>query len=289
MEAWKLSTPDILKYPVPALNLTTERWRLQPFPENLVAVKGSWNSSDPNNALLWDDDLLVPCPGDLSRLCGWNRTCTELSCAIVVEGIGAITTGPAHSDIIGLVHGLIAFIVFIITTAVIMGCCQSIPREDPQPQPVAIPAPQVRPLRAPQPSALELDHTLNQFYARPQRLPTQRAIEISWATAVPTNEDKKTKQIARATALLREMYALELLAWSMEGVELHAKDKGEPAQLRRRAQSIFQEVQEFVSKWRGAEAIQYWSPEERKIIDAIDEAIQAHRGVSHPSASATIG
>jgi hypothetical protein len=295
MEAWKFTSPKLLSYPAAALNVTTERWRMQPFPENLVAVKGSWNSSkNSNSSSAWPHDGIVyPCG---KSLCSRPRACQRLSCALVIEGIGATTTGPAHSNIVDLTHGIIVFLIVLITTALIatalvMGCCQSA---------LFSPSPSrgrddygggyveggadttPRGLRRPRQSSLELDQSLNRYYTRPQRLPTQRSMEISWALAEPTNEAEKTRQITRCTALMRKMYALDLQVWSMEGVELRERDQAVQVQLQERAESIFQEVAEVVRKWkdeagaRAASGGRYWSEEEARIIDAIHRAIHDH-------------
>ncbi|WAO92341.1 Hypothetical protein NCS54_00984600 [Fusarium falciforme] len=313
MEAWHLkSTPDdLLAYPVAALNVTTKRWRLQPFPANLVGIKGSWDRG--NATKDWPNDTIVyPCGGSL---CEWTQPCENFSCASTIEGIGATKVGPAHSNIVGLTHGLIVLFILLITTYLVMGCHHSVPSrpssrnahrhntEDDRPRPAEeaiglesrLPR---QPLRHPRPSALKNDSSINKYYKTPERQPTQRPVEISWELAAKpyrrsgsSSRDgqrhwaeetrQKGRQIERCMALLREMYALDLQAWSMEDVALREGDREVRVRLWGRVERIFLEVADVVSSWRNegtreVPGLSYWSDEEKRVIDAIYQTVQEH-------------
>lgn len=313
MEAWHLkSTPDdLLSYPVAALNVTTKRWRLQPFSANLVGIKGSWDRE--NATKDWPNETIIyPCG---SSLCEWTQPCENFSCAITIEGIGATKVGPAHSDIIGLTHGLIILLILFITTSLVMGCHHSIPSpppsrdghrhtiKDDRPRPAEeaiglesrLPR---QPLRHPRPSIIKHDSSINKYYKAPERQPTQRPVEISWElVAKPHSRSgsswrddqrhwaeetrQKGRQIERCMALLREMYALDLQAWSMEDVALREGDREVRVRLWGRVERIFLEVSDVIASWRNegtqeVPGLSYWSDEEKRVIEAIYQTVQEH-------------
>ncbi|KAM5359495.1 hypothetical protein ACJZ2D_014430 [Fusarium nematophilum] len=322
MEAWKFTPEDLHLYPVAALNVTAKRWRLQPFPDNLVGIEGSQNSNDTNHA--WPHDQIVyPCG---NSLCYWPQPCENFSCAIVIEGIGATRAGPAHSDIIGLTHGIIILLIVLTTTALItavlvMGCCSSVPYSPPPSRGCSDQRERTRPgeelvrletrlLRHPRPSALERDRLVNRYYVAPQRLATQRPVEISWAVAkLPSRSSssddrqcdgrnqaeetrQKARQIERCMTLLREMFALDLRAWSMEEVALREGDRSERVRLWERVECIFHEVVDVVSSWRneairGTSGSNYWSDDEGRVVEAIYKAIDEHLQGRHVDSTAS--
>jgi len=286
MEEWKFIDRDseIFKDPAAALNLTTERWLLQPFPDGLVASTGSWNASDDrirdDFQLQLDLDVLYPCRGSL---CSSKRRCQSVDdrCFVPVEGIGATTVGPAHSGIVALTHGVVFLLVIIITLAVVMGCFSSKPFQDDDSASTVRPVPtHTYPIRQPaRPSVLEQDHQLAQYYARPPREPAQRPVEVDWVCPAPGSEAEKSRHIARLTTLLRDMYALDLEAWSMEGVAQREADKKELLRVRTEAERIFGEVAYVVGQWQGAAAERRtgaWTAEEARVIDAIFAAVSEH-------------
>ena len=75
------------------------------------------------------------------------------------------------------------------------------------------------------------------------------------------------KEAARCSALLRQMYALELNIWAMG--ENIADDMPERQGLKRRANAIFTEIREIVSSWRSVTAMAGWSIEEEKFVREI--------------------
>ncbi|RSL50989.1 hypothetical protein CEP54_011655 [Fusarium duplospermum] len=313
MEAWHLkSTPDdLLSYPVAALNVTTKRWRLQPFPANLVGIKGYWDRE--NATKDWPNETIVyPC-GD--SLCEWPQPCEDFSCAITIEGIRKTKVGPAHSDIVGLTHGIIILLILLITTTLIMGCHHSVPSRPPsrdghrhvpesdRPRPAEeaigldsrLPRQQ---LRHPRPSTIKHDSSINKYYTALQRQLTQRPVEISWDVTTkqysgPGSSSRDTqrhweeearqkgRQIERCMTLLREMYALDLQAWSMEDVALREGDREVRVRLWGRVERIFLEVADVVTSWRNESTrdipgLGYWSDEERRVIEAIYKTVQEH-------------
>src|SRR6266516_405448 len=121
MEAWTLF-PKLLDYPAAALNATTSRWGLEPFPPSLIAINGSGDEVKyikwpKYNFVLCDENSSSAIRGDVrddQDICTYLRTCSEPSCAIIIEGIGQRTVGPANGDIVGLAYGIVTLIVGLI-------------------------------------------------------------------------------------------------------------------------------------------------------------------------------
>jgi len=278
MEEWRFldSDSNIFQNPTAALNLTTERWLLQPFPDGLVASTGTWDASNETTRVSFQHQLdlgvTYQCWG---FVCSDTRSCRSVDdpCFVPVEGIGTTTVGPAHSNIVALTHGIVSLLVSIITLAVVMGClCWKSDASDIT-EPARHSSRDTNNRRhSARHSALEQDRKIARQYARPVREPAQCAVEVDWVCAAPASEAEKTKHIARLTALLREMYALDIQAWSMEGVAQREADKENLLRVRAEAERVFGEVAFVAGQWQAVAAKRRrgaWTAEEAKVIDAI--------------------
>jgi hypothetical protein len=276
MEAWKFVDYYSLS-PVFALSLTTERWGLEPFPGNLAAITGYWqdiqgsnntvepawtlpyscSSSDSSSSYYYTYGDWVngyfggqPSGPNISasaNICPEPQPCADSGCIILIEGILETTTGPANSSIVGLAHGISSLLAITITIAIIMGSCFSTPNPPVKPQVQLGPA------------------NLRVYNPPPQREQTyaERA-----ATAANT-----AKEIARCSDLLRQMYALDLNIWGMEG-NIPA-EHAEREENMRRANALFAEIRRVVHTWR-ARPTAKWSAEERQHIEEICRFVDKH-------------
>jgi len=332
MEAWKVSPSGLPPAPVSprdvvvALNITTERWHLRPFPDNLIAIDGyltDWNGTLPKNITDTGGDYVYRCGDTFCAVPAAPGGCHDPTCAILVEGVGATSVGPAHSSIVGLTHGLVVLLILVVAAAATaMGCHSSAPRDSDgraksrnqanypsavmagrqssnhlrrpdfrtSSQHHELPMLPPRPLRqpqVPQATALGRDLPMAQYYTRPAAAKeTHRIAEVDGGGAAgrPASETEKRREIERVAARLRDMYALDLRAWSMEGVVRHEADRAELLRVRAQAEAVFWEVTDAVGRWReAARDERYWTANERKLIREIQAAVAKHQpGGYHP-------
>ncbi|KAH0537283.1 hypothetical protein FGG08_005908 [Glutinoglossum americanum] len=276
MEAWKFLDYSSFS-PVFALGFTTERWGLERFPPNLVAISGYWKNIKGSNNTVESWTLPYQCSSESSpnydyhylydgyysnnqgstnvsasaNICTEPQPCPDSGCIILIEGIGKTTIGPANSGIIGLSHAISFILVIIITTTIIMGCDFSklIPPEEPPPRP-SRPAP---------------EH-LRQYLNPPQRQEQTYAGQA----VTPAN---MAREVARCSALLRQMYALDLQIWGMEGCIPEEVPRRE--EMKRRANALFAEIRRMITGWRSSPDAG-WSAEERQQIEEICRVVDQH-------------
>ena len=154
MEAWKFVNYSSLS-PVFALSLTTERWGLEPFPGNLVAIPDYWKDIQTSNITVraWtlpytcsenpsdfsiDADLELISSGaysdDISThisastdICTEYQSCEDSNCLVLVEGIRIDSGEPHSAATFAHSHIQISRATFIIehcTTISLSPCCQ---------------------------------------------------------------------------------------------------------------------------------------------------------------------
>jgi len=275
MEAWKFVDYSSLS-PVFALSLTTERWGLEPFPGNLVAIRDYWKHIQTSNKTVQAFTLPYTCsdrPSDFSvdtdldlinsgaysynistnisasaDICTEHQSCCEDShCLVLIEGIGKTTTGPANSNIVGLTHGISFLLVITTIIAFIMGCWLSKFEDTPPPPATRVSRNAFKERHNPPP--------------RPQNEGKERYAEQA-ATSANT-----AKEIARCSDLLRQMYKLDLQIWGMENCvaqEIPARED-----MKRRANALLAEVSRIVHNWKSTSSSAKWSDEERQHIKEI--------------------
>ncbi|KAI9769807.1 MAG: hypothetical protein M1840_003801 [Geoglossum simile] len=78
--------------------------------------------------------------------------------------------------------------------------------------------------------------------------------------------EKLSKEVSECSALLRQLYALELEIWAQKGVVAAEIPKREESQ--RRANALFAEIRRKINNLKSMPSAQ-WSPQERKIIEEI--------------------
>ncbi|KAK3311888.1 hypothetical protein B0H66DRAFT_644842 [Apodospora peruviana] len=254
MEAWKTGDPAFLNHPVAALSATALRWGLEPFPHNLVTD----NDLEP-----WPNNTYYPCTYDNDQLCSEPLNCQNISCLIVVENSGLTTTGPANSNIVNLAHGIVTLVVILATIAAAMCLELFKPRERPPPPPEPAP-PRVR-VPDPQPRADRLDERIGYGYTRQVR-PVDRHAELY------TSHGDKSKEIARVTGLLREMFALDLSIWSMKGSTVLEKDLQEVEMMKQKSNAIFRDLRNIVQEWNDEEVVS-WTDNEKAQVHQIREVV----------------
>src|SRR5947207_2016786 len=123
MNAWKSTYVSPSR--VIALSETTEEWGLQPFPSNLVAIDGYWESvRGTNNSLPASWDYCYECDTlglRNHRIFGNSISCEDFPhnpCLIIVEGTGKNTVGPLNSSTVSVTYGVVSLFVFLITAGI---------------------------------------------------------------------------------------------------------------------------------------------------------------------------
>lgn len=306
MEAWKFVNHSDIS-PLFALSFTTEEWGLEPFPGNLLAIPGYWqdiilskNSSSTNNNNNNKTSLIpawtVPNLCSNSKLeqdplsfyhrwiadYGYNsnrgpdsiryisaesanlfcqpgqlQPCAPSGCLILLEGIGKNTTGPAHSSIVVLSHGISFFFAFTITIAIIiiMGCLSSS-------------------LSAPKQPTITPVH-LGQYLNPPSGTTASGAKKQQDYAEIAATKANVSKEVARCSGLLRQMYALELIVWGMG--ENVADEMPKMEEMKRRANAIFTEIRSMVYTWMSTTGTATgWSAEEEEYVVEIFKYIDQH-------------
>lgn len=282
MEAWKFVDFTTLS-PTFALGFTTPRWGLEQFPGNLVAIPGTWNKavdeawSLPYTCNSTNPTSYYDCTssdggcdyGDSSTtnisnspICNKPVSCSNSNCLILIEGTDANTTGPAHSNIVGLAHGISALVTLLITTTIILimgSCFSSTADEKPYESRTAKPdgdstRPRLAPTNLPQ-------------YNPPKFL---RAPKWAEQELMPSN---KASDIAKCADLLRQMYAMDLVIWGTE----HAVAGGQTERklMMTRADCLYTEIRRMVYSFHHAPRSD-WSHAERACVEDIFKAVERH-------------
>lgn len=276
MEAWKFVDYSSLS-PVFALSLTTERWGLEPFPGNLVAIRDYWKHIQTSKKTVQAFTLPYTCsdrPSDFSvdtdldlinsgaysynistnisasaDICTEYQSCEDSHCLVLIEGIGKTTTGPANSNIVGLAHGISFLLVITTIIAFIMGCWSSkLSVEDTPP----LPATKVS------------QNAFGGRYNPPPRQQNEGNERYAEQAATSAN---MAKEIARCSDLLRQMYKLDLQIWGMENCV--AQEIPPREDMKRRANALLAEVSRIVRNWKSTSSSAKWSDEERQHIKEI--------------------
>ena len=281
MEAWKFVNQSRLS-PILALSLTAERWGLEPLPGNLKASPGYlWDIEGKNNTVLfaWESPPLCATSSRSSswllnhyfqssnyytvlngssvstsdKICARPQNCGD--CTNLIEGIGRTTVGPAASNIVGLSHGL--SILIIIISAIIMGGCSSALESE------------YKPKRGLQRRDIEEYYTPSaRSYDKAPRREAPPQLPISSATGAD-----KAQQISHCADLLRKMYELDILIWSMEDCSKSEEDERE--KMKAKADDLYAEIQRIINTWK-AISLGTFSGEERGYIDKIHIALDTH-------------
>ncbi|KAF4625147.1 hypothetical protein G7Y89_g13022 [Cudoniella acicularis] len=185
-------------------------------------------------------------------ICSEPQPCADSGCYILIEGIGRNTTGPANSNIVALSYGITSLLLIITTAtiAIIMGSCIS----------------QVNSKGGRDPNPI-----LNSRLYNP---PPSRELPKSQQYFPPARTSKhKAKEIAQCSDLLRKMYAVDLIVWSMEGCLPSEVPKRE--ELKRKANALFAEITRIIHGWKSTSSVR-WSAEERQHIEEISRSIAHH-------------
>jgi hypothetical protein len=86
-------------------------------------------------------------------------------------------------------------------------------------------------------------------------------------------------EVAKCSALLREMYALDLVIYGMEmNVDDDVPDR---IAKEKKANAMFIEIRRMVNIWRSASGA-LWKPEERLYIEEICGIVEKHKGRVYP-------
>lgn len=307
MESWKTLGTIGSYSPIFALSITAEEWGLKEFPPNLLGIEGTWTapentpgspSSTPNQTILlaWNKDRhprdnqiilnateILQC--ERTTLPPWD------TCYWIIEDIGhnITTVGPLHSDLVSLTCCL-STLLSIFLASLIMGCLVSIPER-----------------RRPQPDDGDddLNRAINQNYnppapenpqppsQRPSPSPRRNVGKIEQALV----QSNTTRDIRRCTALLRELYSLDLEIWGSEGATFENPEEGKRrmAAMKKRASDIFDEVRRIVEALQlqsGSNAVaarvgdeeeiglddMTWTERERECLVEIFRIIEEQRG-----------
>jgi hypothetical protein len=268
MEAWK-SIEYYNISPVFALSATTERWGLGRFPPNVVATQGYWESvrhskdtllpawdlpyscssppDYPNSALFRFDGSVSISSSD--KICTSPQVCPASGCIILVEGIGKTRTGPAHTSIIGLSHGIAFILATLITISITMGNVFSSCSKGQTEQSQSLRRPQ-RPNFSP--------------YINP---PGRRRTYTEQAMMRETT----SKEVAKCSSLLRQLYDLELQIWSGRSIV----DPGgirSREEKKHRANALFVEIRRRINSLESIPNAE-WSPEDLQTIEEIRRAV----------------
>ncbi|KAK3386786.1 hypothetical protein B0H63DRAFT_468381 [Podospora didyma] len=263
MEAWKTGDPRLQQHPAAALSAATLRWGLAPFPHNLVAS---------HNIDGWPNSTAYPCGDDLAQLC-FERppTCQNLTCLIVIENSGRNYTGPLESNIVVLAHSIV-LVLIILTTAAVAMCLdlKTLFREPPRPPSRVLTPPQVQ-HPPPQPRGNDLERAVARVYLAPW---ADRYVELrpSFAT--------RAEEVAHVSALLREMFALDLNIWALKRSR-QEKDLRKVQDMKQESNAIFTEVRRVVKDWAENEQPGSWTDEEKTQVDEIRQVVYGFPAERH--------
>ncbi|KAK0706280.1 hypothetical protein B0T26DRAFT_679988 [Lasiosphaeria miniovina] len=278
MEAWKSGDPDLKKHPVAALSAAALRWGLDRFPLNLVAPDYDTNGWS-NGTNGWSDgtSLYYPCDYNSDQLCTTTTTfacnTTASNCTFVtVDSAGRSSTGPAGSSIVGLAHG-ITCLALILATAGLAMCIESMGLFRRRPKPDAAPAPEVRHPPPPPPHD-RVDVELTRHYIPPTRR-ADRAVELNGLLYTD-----RAGEVARAAALLRAMFVLDIDVWNnaaaVQRADLRKRDEDMAE-----SNALFAELRRTVQDWADRAYEIRWTDEERAQVEQIRDVVLSFPAERH--------
>ncbi|KAK4206919.1 hypothetical protein QBC37DRAFT_393152 [Rhypophila decipiens] len=265
MESWKALDTVGSYSPIFALSITAEEWGLKGFPSNLIGIEGTWaipddtpsSSSSPNHTtiLAWDnqrrplDTQIIlnasdvrPCDG--TTLSPWDK------CHWIIEDIGRNTTtvGPLDSDLVSLTCCLSALL-SIVLTVLIMGCTVSVPKPTASLGPTSEESDEFSTviINTYNPPAPVPESPQPPPQNQPSSSPSSRSRPIG-SIEKAMIQSNTTHDIRRCTALLRDLYSLDLQIWGTEGAVYENEQEGKErvAAMKRQAGDIFDEVRKMV-------------------------------------------
>ncbi|KAF2813602.1 uncharacterized protein BDZ99DRAFT_259478 [Mytilinidion resinicola] len=286
MEVWKFVDYSDTA-PVLALSLTAKRWGLDPFPGNLVAISSIWHDFQRSNgteelasALPYtcsyssssyldsyvhdysqntrDDYTLDDSYKNITRnsaICNKvsRAHLCDSSCLILIEGVGSKTTGPAHSDIVGLTHGLSFLISLSVTALTVMGFLEGLIKRPKPPQLTAV---------------------IRKTYNEPHK---------PLANPYPLEQYSTSRDVVYCAQLMRQMYSLDLSIWAMEDSAPGEVPRREA--MKTQANALLEEIRNVVEVWQKdiqREDGGTWKLEERKLVDEISKAVLEYPAERYP-------
>ncbi|KAI9786202.1 MAG: hypothetical protein M1839_007612 [Geoglossum umbratile] len=313
MEAWKSINYTSLS-PVYALALTTERWGLERFPPNLVAITGyRENIGHLNNTVQTAWTVPYSCSSDSpsdydeyrynshyytypysdrehtnvsasTNICTEPQSCPSSGCIILIEGIGKTTTGPANSNIVGLSHAISLLIAIIVTTTIIMGCLSSRPTTpERQPTPSRKTSSRKRvPDRQPAPGEQAVPD--RQMGHNPPMSRTVRPEDLLPYMNPPEQlGETQTAQAATPANMAKEVARCSGLLRQMYTLDIQIwsmegcieSEIPQREEMERKANAVFVEVRRIIHDWR-SNPNSKWKPEELQQIEAICNIVDQH-------------
>jgi hypothetical protein len=319
MEAWKHIPHFETVQPVFALSITTERWGFERFPPNIIVTPADWNTAVHSNSTTqaWTQpyschhsisnsstynvtsydleynhykDTLANVSSDHAgglhyandrpsldhniiaisqnlNICTKPQACPLSECQILIPGALKKRIGAKGANIVPLAHGISAF--FSILVLVIMGVFSFLGRrkakantekEYPKARPKVVPVAETR--------GPHYNPRRPVDGQRPIPPPTQAPTKINMAN-----------EVAKCSALLREMYALDLIIYGMEkNVDEEAPER---IQKQIKANAIFAEIGRMVNGWKATDGAG-WKPQEREFIEEICKVVKESQGRIYP-------
>jgi len=288
MEAWKRIPDIENIQPVFALSITTERWGLERFPPNIIVTPADWNTivhsnsttqawtqpyschhsisnSSTYNATSYDPEYnhykntLANASSDRTgglhysndrptldhniitispklNICTTPQACPLSRCQIFIPGALKTRTGAKGTKLVPLAHGISAF--FSILVLVTMGAFSFLGR-------LKAKAKMEKEYPKARPKVVPVAETRGPHY-NPRR-PVDGQRPIPPPSQAPTKANM-ANEVAKCSALLREMYGLDLIIYGME----KNVDEEAPERIQRqiKANAIFAEIGRMVNGWK---------------------------------------
>lgn len=264
MEAWLgRESSSLLKHPAAALNATAIRWGLAPFPPNLVVAPNANHTYDG-----WPNDTYYPCGLDDRRICDATPSCRVTSCLILIQNTNHTTVGPANSNIVALAHGLTVFFFLLLTPALLAAIPGSrdtmkVLRRFFKPRPSGPSGP--KPRSGPDNTFSHPDLSRADDPFRPEirqwydEIPSTRTVRPA---EIPLTVSDKAGEVARVSALLRDMYTHEV-AWRTKKNSIDPSDKRVVEEMKTKSAALLGEIQRSVAEWDADVEGRGWTEEER--------------------------
>ncbi|KAH8656646.1 hypothetical protein BGZ60DRAFT_567767 [Tricladium varicosporioides] len=263
--ATELENPPSTREELPeSLSLTTERWGLEPFPNNLFASQQYLKSQTGVNKSTTIDIWGMPnasLNGDSrvnNTICSKAQRSPSSGCVLVVEGILKTRVGPAHSSIYPLAVGISFLLAIIISIAIVMGSSKSKPSFEDRARRL------VSTIGQPHKFEPFPEETVRSLY-NPPPLPEKDTVRI-------IEETDMAREIAQCSALLRQLYTLDIEIWSSDGsVGLES----EVLEKKHKANVLFDKIDRMVHSWKYSSNIS-WTAEQKSRIVEICQVLEAH-------------
>jgi hypothetical protein len=313
MEAWKHIPSFQNIQPVFALSITTERWGFEKFHPNVVVTPADWNTVIHSNSTTqaWtkpyschpllsnssvynatsydieynhykgtltntssdrigdynidrpspDHNIITISPN--SNICTKPQACPSSGCQILITSALNTRVGSRNSKIVPLAHGISAFVTVLVV--VTMGGFSFLARLKEKNK-------MAKKYSTARPKVVPVSETRGPHYNSQRPADGQRSIPPP--TQAPTQVNM-ANEVAKCSALLREMYALDLIIYGME--RNVNEDAPERIQKQIKANAIFAEISRMVNRWKATDGAG-WKPQERQYIDEICKAIEKNQG-----------